>query len=72
MQTVEEIQAEIDRVREQLSADADCLHAPELRAVNQALSWVLEPLVAAAPLPTIAGNPEGSEDYSERNRLPLS
>ena len=55
MNSEPEIRAEIDRICYELSADFCGPRAAELLAANQALSWALDPLIAAAPVLSIMG-----------------
>lgn len=58
------IPRELDRIQTALHDPKHSNRKAELYAVQQALSWALEPSGFAAPYSMITGIREGSEDYS--------
>ena len=57
------VQRELARIQTALADPAAPKYA-ELYAVQQALSWALDPSGCAAPYAMVMGIREGSEDYS--------
>lgn len=61
MKSADEIQAELEHIRERL-ADALQLEVTALYAAQQALSWALDSQTYRSPLATITGKSEVSAD----------
>ncbi len=59
------VQRELDRITTALREPSNGERHAELYAVQQALSWALEPIGFKTPLETIMGTQEGSEGCLE-------
>lgn len=57
------VQHELDRIRAALGSTQNGQEYERLYAVQQALSWALEPTGFRAPYATILDIPEETEDY---------
>lgn len=66
------VQRELDRIAVALRKESDPERYGRLYAVQQALSWSLEPIGFRCPFEWAMGTQEATEGYSESPRQPAS